>query len=77
MLPCVAPVEALLVDQVDGRGGSAVEQQLLVLLVFVLHLHLSLQQLVALPERRVLDTLDLQHSFNALLILTQSFTFTS
>lgn len=64
MLPRVAPVEALVVDEVDGRGTGAVEQQLLVLLVFVLQLHLILQELVALPERRILDPLDLQHSLN-------------
>lgn len=55
----VAPVEALRVDEVDGVGPGAVIQQLFIVGVLVLYLHLLLQELVALPQRRILDPLDL------------------
>lgn len=54
-----AAVEASAVDVVDRFGISAVEELLFVVVVFVLRLQLLLHQLVALPQRRVLDALNL------------------
>lgn len=59
MCSCVAAVEALFVDEINGGGSGAVEQHPLVVCVFVLHLHLFLHQLVALPQCRVLDSFNL------------------
>lgn len=59
MSSCIAPVEAFRVDQVDGFGSGAVIQQLFIVGVFVPHIHLFLQELVALPQRRILDPFDL------------------
>lgn len=59
MRSCVAAVEALFVDEIDGVGAGAVEKYPLVVLVIVLHLQLLLLQLVALPLCLVLDTFDL------------------
>lgn len=54
-----AAVEASVVNVVQRLGVSAVEELPLVVVVLVLGLQLLLHQLVALPQRRVLDALDL------------------
>lgn len=56
---CVAAVEASGVDEVDGVVSGAVEELPFVVGVLVLHLQLFLHQLVALPQRRVLDPFNL------------------
>lgn len=59
MCSCVAAVEALFVDEIDGGGSSAVEKSPFVVCVFVLHLQLFLHQLVAVPQCRILDPFNL------------------
>ena len=59
MCSCVAAVEASVVDEIDGGGCCAVEEVLLVVFMVVLLLQLFLHQLVALPQRRVLDSFNL------------------
>lgn len=59
MSSCEAAVEASAVYVVDGFGVGAVEELPFVVAVFVLQLQLLLHQLVALPQRCVLDTLNL------------------
>lgn len=63
----VAPVEAFVVDQIDGVGAGAVEQDSFVVLVIVLLLHLLLEELVALPQSYVLDSLNLQTQFRPIM----------
>jgi len=74
VLSCVAAVEAFIVDEINRGGTGAVKQQLLIVLVLVLLLHLFLQELVALPQRGVLDPFDLptQLKHNTLLIRSHS-----
>lgn len=56
---CVAAVEALFVDQMDGGVSGAVKQKQFIVCVFILHLHLFLHDLVVLPQWRILDSFDL------------------
>ena len=59
MYSSVAAVEAMVVDVIDGFFTGAVKEQLFVVCMIVLHLQLFLQQLVALPQRRILDPFNL------------------
>ena len=59
MFSCVAAVEALRVDDHGGAAAGAVKQQPFIVRVLVLGLHVFLQDLIAPPQRRVLDPLDL------------------
>lgn len=65
MCSCVAAVEALIVDEIDGFGPGAVEESPFIVRAFVLCLQLFLHQLIALPQCRILDPVNLQqqHSY--------------
>lgn len=58
---CVAAVESLGVDLVGGVSRRAVEQNLFIVVVLVLQLHLLLQELETLPQTGILDPMDLKH----------------
>lgn len=59
MSSCKAAVKASLIYELDRVAISAVEELPFIVLVFVLHLHLCLHQLVALPQGYVLDAFNL------------------
>lgn len=77
MLSCVAAVEALFVDEIDGLWAGAVEELPFVVLVFILHLQVRLHLLVAPPQRDVLDPFNLptQLQHYSIFNRTASFTF--
>ena len=62
VLSCVAPVEAELVDRSYGGLAGAVKETSLVVLMTVPLLHVTLLDLKAFPQHRILDSLNLEAS---------------
>ena len=60
ILPCITPVEAILVDSCDRGVAGSMEEALLVVLVTVSHLHVQLFNLKALPQTGILNPVDLR-----------------